>query len=78
MVINKANREQHLRRKNKFYVAGWVASEFGEKPQARPANYKYPKYYADYMEGYSEQKRNEYCVSSGNGVHTPIGYNSVG
>jgi hypothetical protein len=58
MVITASNRDQYLRRKNRFYIAGWVASEFGEKPQERPKNYKYPKLYADYMEGYGEQLRN--------------------
>ena len=77
MVVTKTNREEHLRSKDRFYVAGWGASEFGEQPQARPENYKYPKLYASYMEGYSVQKRNEHCVSAVSGIHTPLGYNEV-
>ena len=63
MAVTASNRDHHLRTHNRFYIAGWVASEFNEKPQERPKNYKHTKLYADYMEGYSEQKRNEYTVA---------------
>tara|TARA_B100000953_G_scaffold280253_1_gene256924 strand:- start:373 stop:594 length:222 start_codon:yes stop_codon:yes gene_type:complete len=59
MIITKKDRNSHLRSKNRFYVAGWVASEFEEDPQVlKSDNVKFMKYHEQYMEGYRDESEN--------------------
>ena len=64
MIITKQNRESHLRSKNRFYVAGWVAAEFDEKPQVKPDGFEQQaavdEMHFDYMEGFNECQK---CTS---------------
>lgn len=61
MIVTPANREEHLRSKSRFYVAGWVASEIGDTPQDEPTENK-PEY-KEYIEGFGEEKRNAFRLS---------------
>jgi len=59
MIITKKDRNSHLRSKNRFYVAGWVASEFDEDPQVlKSDNVKFMQYHQQYMEGYRDESDN--------------------
>tara|TARA_B110001454_G_C12584656_1_gene377571 strand:- start:218 stop:442 length:225 start_codon:yes stop_codon:yes gene_type:complete len=59
MIITKKDRNTHLRSKNRFYVAGWVASEFEEDAQVlKSTNVKFMKYHEQYMEGYRDESEN--------------------
>jgi len=59
MLVTKQNRTDHLRSQNRFYVAGWVASELGEQPQKfTGSNTKFKEYHESYMVGYSDQYAN--------------------
>ena len=62
MIVTAENREQHFRSNNKFYVAGWVANEQCENPQALPESCKdnpiIVKQYEDYRPyNLAQQKR---------------------
>ena len=67
MIITKQNRESHLRSKNRFYVAGWVAAEFDEKPQVKPDGFEQQaavdEMHFDYMEGFNECRRNAHRLT---------------
>jgi hypothetical protein len=63
MIVTKINRDAHLRSESKFYVAGWVASEGGETPQAKTLSEGFPEYYADYQRGYDECSSNTWKLS---------------
>lgn len=69
MIVTKENRTEFLRTKNKFYIAGWVASEGNEKMQDKPSHgaYMYETYYSDYENGYSEQMANNECNANRQG-----------
>lgn len=67
MLITTENREQHLRAHNQFYVAGWVANEQCEKPQALPESCKdnpiIVKQHEDYLNGYGDCVANGECLT---------------
>jgi len=68
MIITSKNRESHLRSKNRFYIAGWVAAEFDEKPQRRPSDLSEGtqgliKEHEDYMEGFCSQRANAHRLT---------------
>lgn len=73
MLVTEKNREEYLRTKNRFYIAGWVASELsiisdttlkrGAQAYTR-ANPKYRECYEDYISGYSDQYANAECLSN--------------
>ena len=69
MVVTAENREQHLRSHNQFYVAGWVANEQCEIPQALPEscrdNSVIAKQYEDYIAGYGDCVANGECLTAG-------------
>ena len=68
MIVTAENREQHFRSNNKFYVAGWVANEQCENPQALPESCKdnpiIVKQYEDYISGYGDCVANIECLSA--------------
>lgn len=62
MIVTPANREEHLRSKSRFYVAGWVASEGNEVAQKEPYK-EFVDEYKEYLDGFSEEKANAYRLS---------------
>ena len=68
MVVTSENREQHLRSNNRFYVAGWVANEQCDNPQALPESCKdnpvIVKQHEDYLAGYSDCFANGECLTA--------------
>jgi hypothetical protein len=62
MIVTPATREEHLRSKSRFYVAGWVASEGNELPQKEPYK-EYVDEYKEYLDGFGEEKANSYRLS---------------
>ena len=67
MLVKASNREEYLRTKSRFYVAGWVASEGNESMQKKPVHgaMNWETYYADYESGYGDQIANAECISMG-------------
>jgi len=64
-VVTKVKRESYLRTKNRFYIAGWVASELCDTPQAYTgSNEKFQGYYDDYLSGYSDELANSAAMAS--------------
>jgi hypothetical protein len=67
MLVKASNREEYLRTKSRFYVAGWVAAEGNESMQKKPVHgaMNWEHYYADYETGYGDQIANSECMSMG-------------
>tara|TARA_B100000470_G_C19566446_1_gene291443 strand:+ start:244 stop:462 length:219 start_codon:yes stop_codon:yes gene_type:complete len=67
MLVKASNREEYLRTKSRFYVAGWVAAEGNEAMQKKPVHgaKNWEHYYADYETGYGDQIANSECMSMG-------------
>jgi hypothetical protein len=67
MIVTTENREQHLRSKSKFYVAGWVANEQCENPQVLPKSCKgdttVEKWHEEYLSGYGDSLANGECLN---------------
>lgn len=59
LIRNKKERDEYLRTQNRFYIAGWFASELSEPPQAFTGSNKvFQKYYDDYLRGYGDELAN--------------------
>ena len=62
------NREEHLRANNRFYIAGWVANEQCENPQALPESCKdnavIVKQHEDYLKGYGDSFAHGECLTA--------------
>ena len=62
------NREEHLRANNRFYIAGWVANECSENPQALPESMKGDpvgeKQHEDYLKGYGDSYAHGECLTA--------------
>jgi hypothetical protein len=63
-LVESGTKEEiaHLRSKNRFYVAGWVANTSGENPQELPESCKgnaaIEKQHEDYLSGYGDSYAN--------------------
>jgi len=66
LVKNKTERDTFLRSKNRFFIAGWVASECNEPPQAFTGNnIKFQEYYENYLDGYRCELSNSEALATG-------------
>tara|TARA_Y100001949_G_C15703689_1_gene207826 strand:+ start:49 stop:327 length:279 start_codon:yes stop_codon:yes gene_type:complete len=77
MIVYKEDRDNHLRTKSRFYVAGWLDNERCENPQEFPAVCKgtriadengtptlVSKFHKEYMQGYGDSYANGECIMS--------------
>jgi len=55
-IITKSEKNNYLKTKNRYYIAGWCDGEQGVNIVMRPDTQEYQ----DYLAGYSDAKNNAY------------------
>ena len=63
LVSTKEKRDEYLRMKSRFYIAGWLDAERGEKQQVSE-NEQHALYYQDYLDGYRDSMTNQFALES--------------
>ena len=63
LITSKTARDEYLRQKNRFYIAGWLDAERNEPAQASTREND-EELYNDYMNGYKESMANQFALES--------------
>lgn len=62
-LITKTKRDDYLRTKSRFYIAGWLDAERNEPAQASTREQD-EEFYQDYLEGYRQSMENSFALES--------------
>jgi hypothetical protein len=60
-IITKKTKNEYLKSKSRFYIAGWFDAERGEQPQ-KSTREKDLNIYKDYLKGYFDSIENEFTM----------------
>ena len=62
-IVTKTNRDEYLRTKSRFYIAGWLDAERNEPAQAITREQD-ELFYEDYLNGYNQSMENQFSAES--------------
>jgi len=62
-IVKRTERDDYLRTKSRFYIAGWLDAERNEPAQASTTE-KDELFYQDYLDGYRSSMENQFNMES--------------
>jgi len=62
-IVKRTERDDYLRTKSRFYIAGWLDAERNEPAQASTREQD-ELFYQDYLEGYRQSMENQFAMES--------------